>query len=274
MGTYKPALSPSRAKDYKQCPLKFRFAVVDRRPTKPTEATAKGTLVHAVLEELFQVPPAQRTLEYASEMVASAWQTLISNRPETMTVITGKVTENGLLEDAKVLLAGYFQLERPQNLKPFRCEGNVQATLTSGLRLRGIIDRIDQAPNGALRVIDYKTGKAPSNRFIDEALFQMRFYALLLQETESLPARMQLLYLKSGQVLTLDPTKEDINAFENEINLLWENIKTDLNTDGFKPKTGPLCNWCDFKPICPAFGGETERADPADLERVLAIQDA
>ena len=63
------------------------------------------------------------------------------------------------------------------------------------MRLLGFIDRVDRAPDGRLRVVDYKTGKAPSPRYVDEALFQMRFYALLLARTQVLPSRMQLGYL-------------------------------------------------------------------------------
>jgi putative RecB family exonuclease len=49
-------LSPSRASDFMQCPLLYRFRVIDRLPEKPSEAATRGTLVHAVLERLFDAP--------------------------------------------------------------------------------------------------------------------------------------------------------------------------------------------------------------------------
>ena len=56
----------------------------------------------------------------------------------------------------------------------------VQTETSDGLLLRGFVDRLDVAPDGAMRVVDYKTGRSPGTRFMEEALFQMRFYALVL----------------------------------------------------------------------------------------------
>ena len=56
---YDPALSPSRAADFKQCPLLFRFRTIDRLEGPPSPAAARGTLVHAVLEHLFDLPAAE-----------------------------------------------------------------------------------------------------------------------------------------------------------------------------------------------------------------------
>ena len=52
----RPGLSPSRANDFLQCPQLFRFRVIDRLPEPPSSAAARGTLVHAVLEHLFDLP--------------------------------------------------------------------------------------------------------------------------------------------------------------------------------------------------------------------------
>src|ERR1700742_5204419 len=68
-----PALSPSRASDFMTCPLLYRFRVIDRLPEPPTPATARGTLVHAVLARLFDQAPADRTPAAAAEMVVPEW---------------------------------------------------------------------------------------------------------------------------------------------------------------------------------------------------------
>ena len=66
------ALSPSRAADFMQCPLLYRFRVVDRLPEAPSSAAARGTVVHAVLERLFDLPAAERTLDAARALLAPA----------------------------------------------------------------------------------------------------------------------------------------------------------------------------------------------------------
>src|SRR5207244_9756631 len=55
------SLSPSRAADFMSCPLLYRFRVIDRLPEAPSAAAARGTLVHAVLERLFDEPAPGRT---------------------------------------------------------------------------------------------------------------------------------------------------------------------------------------------------------------------
>ena len=130
-------------------------------------------------------------------------------------------------------------------------------TTERGVRLIGFIDRVDQAPDGRLRVVDYKTGKAPGARYVGEALYQMRFYALLLARTQVLPSRMQLVYLRAGQVITLDPTADEIHDFERQIDRLWDRIEHDIEHDSFTPRKNPLCNWCGVRSLCPLFGGTT-----------------
>ena len=142
-------------------------------------------------------------------------------------------------------------------IAPAAREQRVTTTTAGGVRLLGFIDRIDAAPDGRLRVVDYKTGKAPGPRYVDEALYQMRFYALLLARTKTLPARMQLVYLRAGQVITFDPVADDIRAFERHIDDLWARIEADIANDSFAPRKNPLCNWCGVRSLCPVFGGTT-----------------
>src|SRR5215211_1671465 len=72
----RPSLSPSRAADFKTCPLLYRFRTIDRLPERKSLAAVRGTLVHSVLERLYDLPAAQRTPEAARELVAPAWEEL------------------------------------------------------------------------------------------------------------------------------------------------------------------------------------------------------
>ncbi len=88
-----------------------------------------------------------------------------------------------LLAEARALLSGYYRLEDPTRFDPQSCEERVEVELADGTLLRGFIDRIDVAATGELRVVDYKTGKAPpAARALAEfkAMFQMKFYAVAL----------------------------------------------------------------------------------------------
>src|SRR5215217_1223504 len=72
----RPSLSPSRAADFKSCPLLYRFRTIDRLPEKKSKAAVRGTLVHAVLEKLYDLPAAERTVAAAQTLVAPAWAEL------------------------------------------------------------------------------------------------------------------------------------------------------------------------------------------------------
>ncbi|WP_063647573.1 MULTISPECIES: RecB family exonuclease [Streptomyces] len=258
----KPSLSPSRAADFMQCPLLYRFRVIDKLPEKPSAAATRGTVVHAVLERLFDAPAAERTAPRARSMVPGEWERLLKARPELTELFR---TEDGAeeperleqwLADAERLVEQWFSLEDPTRLEPAERELYVETKLEGGLTLRGYIDRVDVAPSGEVRIVDYKTGKAPAPQYAAGALFQMKFYALVLWRLRgAVPRRLQLVYLGSGDVLTYDPDESDLLAVERKVRALWEAISQAMETGVFLPRRTKLCGWCDHQAHCPEFGG-------------------
>ncbi|MFH8368227.1 RecB family exonuclease [Streptomyces sp. NPDC018031] len=256
------SLSPSRAADFMQCPLLYRFRVIDRLPEKPSPAATRGTVVHAVLERLFDAPAAERTAPRAVGLVPGEWQRLLAARPELAELFAredGSQDPERLarwLADAEALVERWFTLEDPTRLEPAERELFVETELDSGLTLRGYIDRVDVAPSGDVRIVDYKTGKAPAPQYASGPLFQMKFYALVLWRLRSVvPRRLQLVYLGSGDVLTYDPRPEDLLAVERKLHALWEAISLATETGDWRPRPTKLCGWCDHQAHCPEFGG-------------------
>ncbi|MGO4754626.1 RecB family exonuclease, partial [Streptomyces sp. 2MCAF27] len=256
------SLSPSRAADFMQCPLLYRFRVIDKLPEKPSAAATRGTVVHAVLERLFDAPAVERTASRARSMVPGEWERLLKARPELTELFR---TEDGAeqperleqwLADAERLVEQWFSLEDPTRLEPAERELYVETKLDSGPTLRGYIDRVDVAPSGEVRIVDYKTGKAPAPQYAAGALFQMKFYALVLWRLRgAVPRRLQLVYLGSGDVLTYDPDESDLLAVERKVRALWEAISEAMETGVFLPRQTKLCGWCDHQAHCPEFGG-------------------
>ena len=78
----RPALSPSRAADFKQCPLLYRFRAIDRLPEPPSTAQVRGSVVHAALEQLYGLPAAQRGPQTVDALVGPAWEQVIAGEPE------------------------------------------------------------------------------------------------------------------------------------------------------------------------------------------------
>jgi putative RecB family exonuclease len=255
----RPALSPSRAGDFKQCPLLYRFRAIDRLPEQPSRAQIRGTLVHAVLERLYDLPAPQRSPEAARGLVRPVWEELCAELPDLVEQLFESSGDPELpiwLESADVLLEAYFRLEDPRRLEPAARELLVETELASGLLLRGYIDRLDVAPTGEIRVVDYKTGAAPRPVAEVRALFQMKFYALaLLQERGVVPAQLRLLYLADGESLTYEPDEAELRRFERTLEAIWLAIRTAGEHGDFRPNRSRMCEWCSHKALCPAWEG-------------------
>ncbi len=262
------ALSPSRAGDFRACPLMFRLRTIDRLPEQPSPLAVRGTVVHKVLEDLFDLPAADRTPERAEEMVQDAWAFVLDAEPELATLFpsgprdaehdAGPGAEIAAwLASCRESLRGYFALEDPRRLEPAEREVYVEALLDSRLLLRGFVDRIDIAADGALRVVDYKTGRSPGVGFEGKALFQMRFYALVIWRTRGVvPALLQLIYLGDGQILSYQPDEQDLRATERLVEALWRAIEEAQAAREWLPNPGASCRWCSYQEHCPAFGNE------------------
>ncbi len=254
----RPALSPSRAADFKQCPLLYRFRAIDRLPEPPSTAQLRGSVVHAALEQLYGLPAPQRGVATAQALVEPAWDRVIAEKPE-LAADFGSEQRTSLLKEACALLSGYYRLEDPTGFDPQSCEQRVEVELADGTLLRGFIDRIDVAPTGELRVVDYKTGKAPpAARALAEfkALFQMKFYAVaLLRSRGVLPTRLRLIYLADGQLLDYAPDRDELLRFEKTLAAIWRAIQSAAATGDFRPSRSRLCDWCPHQALCPVFGG-------------------
>ncbi len=250
------SLSPSRAGDFMTCPLLFRYRTIDRLPQAPSSAATRGTVVHSVLERLFDLPAAERTLEAAAGLLRPEWEKLVEAEPEVAGLFEDAESLTTWLESARELLAGYFTLEDPTRLEPAERERLVEVVLPGGLRLRGIVDRLDRAPTGDVRVVDYKTGRAPGEMFEGKALFQMKFYALVLWRTTGVvPRLLQLMYLGDREVLRYSPDEADLRATERKLLALWTAIERATQLRDFPPRPSKLCDWCDHQALCPSFGG-------------------
>lgn len=250
------SLSPSRASDFKTCPLLYRFRSIDRLPEPASKVATRGTLVHAVLERLYDLPAAERTLPAARDLLAPQWDRLREQEPELAEMFDGEEEAGSWLESAVGLLQTYFGLEDPTRLEPAEREQLVEVVVEGGLRLRGFVDRLDISPAGAVRVVDYKTGASPREAFEGKALFQLKFYALVIWRTRGVvPRQLKLLYLKDGDVLTYAPEEQELERFERTLHALWEAIDRATQAQDFRPHKGRLCDWCSFQALCPEWGG-------------------
>ena len=258
-------LSPSKVSSFTDCALAFRFSVIDKVPEPPSLPASRGTLVHAALERLFGLDASARTPAAAHECLAAAWDALRTDAEFTGLALDAQ-GEAQLLADAAVLVDKYFQLEDPRTINPIGLELMLQVPL-GGVLLRGIIDRLELDADGELVVTDYKTGRAPNERHERGRLNGVHFYSYLCEQLfGKRPARIQLLYLADPVTIVAVPTDQTTRGLQTKVGAIWQAVERACANDDFRPKTGPLCNWCNFKDYCPAYGGNPELARFAERE--------
>jgi putative RecB family exonuclease len=260
------SLSPSKVASFKDCALAFRFSTIDRLPEPPSPPTSKGTLVHRALERLFgRVPAGARTVDAGLAELDEAWAELRSG-PDFAGLGLDAAAEAEFVADAAVLVRNYFQLEDPNAVNAIGIELKLEVQLGT-LRLRGIIDRLDLAPDGGLVVSDYKTGRAPGIGFENPRLGGVQFYAFLCERVLGRrPDRVQLLHLRDPVAITSVPTVQSVKALQVRTAAVWTAVERACAKEDFRPKPSRLCDYCAFRDYCPAFGG-----DPSHARQQLAV---
>ena len=252
------SLSPSRVEAFTSCPMLFRFVSIEKIDDPPSIHTTRGSLVHRALELAFSHPAADRT----PEVFAGAVDTAIAEYrrlPDLIRLGLDDERTEGLFAECRRLVDNYLRMENPRDVQAIGLELSLGAKI-DGLTLRGIIDRLDLR-DGELVVTDYKTGRSPSTNWELRSLSGVRFYALLCQQVFGrLPAAVRLLYLGSGEIIEATPSEQATKFVAARTAAVWKAVERACLTGDFKPHPTALCELCAFRPWCPAFGGDSERA--------------
>jgi putative RecB family exonuclease len=243
-------LSPSAVSEYENCPQQYKYRKIDKLPEPPSLDAERGTLVHTILQDLFEIPALDRTPEAAIDLLPSRWSAQLESKPELLEMVSN---EKEWLDRASALLSTYFTLENPTTFEATHREMHLENDFEENVYLHGYVDRLDIAPTGEVRIVDYKTGKAPKPGWEEKALFQLRVYALLYwKNTGVLPRLLQLIYLGDGKVVKSNPTMRDLESAEKTLHRVAKDIFISIEKDYWPAKTSRLCDWCYFKSICPA----------------------
>ena len=259
------SLSPSKVSTFTECALAFRFSAIDGAPEPSSVAAERGTLVHAALERLYARPAETRTSDAALADLDEAFAELRTD-PDYADLALDVDDEAQFLASAASLVRNAFVLEDPTATEPIGLELKLEASI-GNLRLRGIIDRLDRDADGNLVVIDYKTGRVPSTAHERSSLGGVHFYSLLCEQLfGARPVEVRLLYLAQPVTIVSVPSPQSTRALQAKVQAIWTAVGKACDEDDFRPRPTGLCDWCAFKPFCPAFGG-----DPAGA-RVAAEQ--
>jgi putative RecB family exonuclease len=231
-------LSPSKLSTFLSCGQLYHYKYVEMLPDPSGQAAVNGTAVHAALEALYQMEPAQRTLAAALAHLTHVVETWNDPRSECTPE----------LETCQERVWALFDLEDPTQINCRRTEMDLLVDWYDDHQLRGIIDRVDVEDDGYV-IVDYKSGKAPGDGYLDEKTLGIKMYALMgLKAFGALPVRVKLLYLGTPQTITMDVTPNMVRGVEMKAVASVEAMEAGT----FTPKPGMACRFCNYKDVCPA----------------------
>ncbi|MBT4402633.1 MAG: PD-(D/E)XK nuclease family protein [Elusimicrobiaceae bacterium] len=257
-----PALgfSYSRMGMYKECPKKYEFRYIYRIPEKPKPYFAFGHSIHHSLEYLYSVTtPPFPTLTELLDFFEKDWKQLSWQDKGYQTA----EKEYAAFLDGKKMLIAYYNKHKDTFHIPLANE--IRASLKiDGLSLLSIIDRIDYLGDGKLRIVDYKTGKT-----IQREPDQLYMYQKVLEASEDIKKVVQKKdkAVKEIQVAEMVfyyvPTLKEIKFERGSDKVIFDfwqtvlDVANDIRAKKFEPTPSErTCRWCDYKNICPVFGGK------------------
>ncbi len=259
--------SYSAISTYLQCPQKFKFQEIDRIRAPKSREALFGTLVHSALQFMFKSDPLFPTVDEVINFYrehwppAETWQLESQHDPLKRSWTTED--EKIYFEEGIKILRKFYEKNPPWNFSVLALESKFEVTLADENTgevhvLSGKIDRIDKTGDHAYEIIDYKTARRmPSQENVNKDL-QLALYSLGLQRrwphVDADSIALTLYFVKHGEKLTTSASVEKTEATKKEILKRISEIQKRL-TEGkpFEPMPGPLCDWCSYRPICPAW---------------------
>lgn len=245
-------LSPSSVTTFLQCPLKYRYSRIDKIPEPPSEAQVLGNITHDALEGLFGLPAEERTIQSARRIMILQWHAKWQNvcKDELHLSPHG---QHLLRWNAWSCVENYFALEDPTSVVLDGVEEEVFAEV-AGAPMLGYMDRWYM--DGDFAVIqDYKTGKVSKPPYDKDKKLQLFIYTELVEQLKQVKvSRAELLYLKGkGQRVSYTPSPEEMEGMRRTVRQVWDDLRAACETGEFPTNKTRLCDWCHYKPGCPAW---------------------
>jgi len=239
-------LSYSQIDSFKTCPLQYKYRYILRIPVPPNAAGSFGSSMHLALQKFYE---SARRVEKPDK------EKLLSLLDESWLPVGygSREYEEERKKQGREMLSEFFDKFYNPDKLPKDLEQIFKIKMSSDLKIGGKIDRIDTLPDGKLEVIDYKTGKRPTEKEIAENL-QMTVYALAVTDEGIYGKKpeevvLSFYFFDAHEKVSSQRTKEQLEKAKTELLASAEEIRK----SEFKPKVGPMCKYCDFKMICEAW---------------------
>lgn len=242
----KPTLSPSKITTYLACPSKYRWTYVDERGRwylRAKKYYSFGTTLHKVL---------QRFHDEGDQGVTTTAEALAAMEESWIEAGYSSAQEmQEAMSEGKAILTAYTERElmRPSPGRAILIEKQLRMDLGPFV-LIGRVDRVDEHPDGALEVVDYKSGRQAVTVEDVESDLAMACYQLLVEN--AYPERavsLSIHAVRSDTKATYSHSAADLAQFRSDLVQLGEEI-LHRDYERLAPTYKDLCAYCDFLPLC------------------------
>jgi len=249
-----PLYSHSRLSCFEQCPLKFKFAYIDKLKTEVEETveTFLGSRVHETLEKLYKDLKFQKilTLKELLDFFNSEWK---KNWNDGIVIVRDGYNQENYRKMGEKFITDYYKRYKPFNqTKTIGLETTRTVALDENYRIHIRIDRLALTENNVYEIHDYKTSNSlPTQEDLDKDR-QLAVYAYGIKKMYPDAKKIRLVwhFLAFDKEMSSERTDDQLEKLRKEILKLIKEIES---CKDFPSKESKLCDWCEFKPICPNF---------------------
>jgi len=249
-------LSYSQIETFKTCPLHFKLRYIYKLSTPPSASQSFGTSIHETMKELYRIagsgkiPKDEKRLE---KMVLDIYKKNWVNQG-----FNSKAHEKKFYEKGKIYLAGYLKEEFRVGKIPSLTEQRFTIPLPGKkgekpLKIGGVMDRVDESPDGSIAIMDYKTGATiPTQKEVDGNM-QLTFYALAASRIPEEPFKknpedisLSLYFFDNQEKLTTKRTRKELEKTLDEV----YKVRKEIEESDFKCSGHIFCENCEYKLFC------------------------
>jgi putative RecB family exonuclease len=262
--------SHSRLSTFEQCPLKYKFRYIDKiKPEiEKTIEAHLGSVVHNTLEWIYnsikENPENPPSLDHIINYYIQSWEKDLTK--DTL-IVKKQLTSQDYLNKGVQFLADYFQENYPFKDGTIECEKKIIIDLDENTKIQGFVDRlVHNIETGEYEIHDYKTANTlPTQKKMDEDR-QLALYSIAIKELYGKDKEVKLVwhYLAYNHKIISKRTQEQLEKLKEEIKSLIKQIE---NTKEFPPNKSILCDWCEYKNICPEWNF---KVDEKITEKILS----
>jgi putative RecB family exonuclease len=248
-----PSFSHSKMMTYRRCPQKYKFRYIDEIPPPVRSIELHlGDTVHKALEKLY-ADGLQGKIDSCDEILTFYREKWDEGYSPQMRIVRSGTTARTYLGLGRQMLAAYHKRFYPFNgSATLELEETFKFPLSDAHEISGIIDRLAKADDGSLEIHDYKTSRrfpTPSQVAGD---MQLALYELALRYRWPDTQRITLIwhYLTFDHDISVGKTLRQLETVKQRTLGLIGKIEA---TTSFPTHVTPLCDWCEYKEICPAM---------------------